>query len=57
MAIQISGTSVIDNSRNLINVVGINASGIITATSDIKIGTKSVATIGKASAIAIVFGG
>jgi len=32
MAIQISGTNVVDNSRNLINVVNINASGIITAT-------------------------
>lgn len=55
MAIQISGTNVVDNSRNLINVVGINASGIITATSDIKIGTKSVATNSKSIAMTIVF--
>jgi hypothetical protein len=33
MAIQISGTNVIDNSRNVVNVVGVNASGVVTATS------------------------
>ena len=30
MAIQINGTSVIDNSRNLVNVIGVNATGIVT---------------------------
>lgn len=35
---------------------GATVVGIITATSDVKIGTKSVATTGKAIAMAMVFG-
>ena len=74
MAIKVSGTTVIDDSRNIQNVgiltatsiivgaavtissSGINVVGIITASSDIQIGTKSVATTGKAIAMAMVFG-
>jgi len=46
-----------DVSTSTFNPSGINVVGVITASSDIKIGTNSVATTGKAIAMAIVFGG
>lgn len=46
-----------DVSTSTFNTSGINVVGVITASSDIKIGTNSVATTGKAIAMAMVFGG
>jgi uncharacterized protein YunC (DUF1805 family) len=46
-----------DVSASTFNPSGINVVGVITASSDIKIGANSVATTGKAIAMAIVFGG
>jgi hypothetical protein len=53
----ITATSAIVGSAVTINNTGINVTGIITASSNIKIGTNSVATNGKAIAMAMVFGG
>jgi hypothetical protein len=53
----ITATSAIVGSAVTINNTGINVTGIVTASSDIKIGTNSVATNGKAIAMAMVFGG
>ena len=52
----ITATSTIVGSAVTINSTGVNVTGIITASSDVKIGTKSVATTGKAIAMAMVFG-
>ena len=46
-----------DVSTSTFNPSGINVVGVITASSDIKIGTNSVATKGNAIAMALVFGG
>jgi len=46
-----------DSPTSKLDVVGdVRVVGVITATSDVKIGTKSVATTGKAIAMAMVFG-
>jgi len=46
-----------NNPTSKLDVVGdVRVVGVITATSDVKIGTKSVATTGKAIAMAMVFG-
>ena len=70
MAIKISGTTVIDNSRNLTNIAAGTLSGSLTANSIAKSGgtssqflkadgtvdSNSYASTGKAIAMAIVFG-
>ena len=70
MAIQISGTTVIDNSRNLTNITAATLSGSLTANSFVKSGgtssqflkadgsvdSSSFASTGKAVAMAMVFG-
>lgn len=70
MAIQISGTTVIDNSRNLTNIAAATLSGSLTANSFVKSGGtssqflkadgsvdgSSFASTGKAVAMAMVFG-
>lgn len=67
MAIQISGTTVIDNGRNLTNInavsaSGVSVSGIITASSFVDDGTNLLTAIntktstGKAIAMAMIFG-
>ena len=70
MAIQISGTTVIDNSRNLTNITAATLSGSLTANSFVKSGgtssqflkadgsvdSSSFASTGEAVAMAMVFG-
>ena len=52
----VTATKIAVGSAVTISSSGINVVGIITASSDIQIGTKSVATTGKAIAMAMVFG-
>lgn len=62
MAIKISGTSVIDDSRNIINIVGANVAGIVTASAFVDDGTNLLTAIntktstGKAIAMSMIFG-
>jgi hypothetical protein len=46
----------VSGSTNTFNSSGVNITGIITASSDIKIGTKSVSTVGRSVAMSIIFG-